>query len=267
MNGPMAKHIPLEQSALSGLSQKIHQCLFGLFMAQFALVWIGLWLPHPPFAGAGWPMGLLLVLATATLLASFTRHLPGQNVMLASAIIALIGSAATELGARTGIPFGPFAYTDKIGQRLFDNLPWAMPLIWIVFILSSRGVARLTLRPWRSVRNYGFWVIGLTAALTVWLDFGLEPFASRVIGYWRWRPTQLASDWYGAPWINCLGWLVITLLILAFATPSLIHKKPVKPPPPEYHPADCLAPAEFALCDRMHRSPTLAGGRFGSCWR
>ena len=156
--------------------------------------------------------------------------------MLASVIIAVIGGGVQTLGALTGIPFGPFVYNpDNIGQELFHPLPWAAPMIWVVVILNSRGVARLMLRPWRKIRAYGFWVIGLTTLLAALFDLGLEPFATRVKGFWFWSPTKLPFGWYGAPLVNFIGWALTTLLILAFATPSLIDKKKVKHPP-DYQP-------------------------------
>ena len=94
----------------------------------------------------------------------------------------------------------------------------------------------IALRPWRKTSTYGFRLIGLTTALVTLLDLGLEPFAVRVKHYWLWNPTKLKFDWYGAPWINFFGWAVTTLLILAFATPSLINKKPAPQPPPDYGP-------------------------------
>ena len=236
MNRIVLKDIPLEPNPFSGWVSRIHRVFFGLFLLQFALVWTRLWLPQPPFGNAGWPDGLLLVLATATVLASLTRQLPGQNVMLAAIIIAFFAGAVETLGALTAIPFGPFAYTSEIGQQLFYPLPWAVPMIWLVALLASRGVARLVLRPWRNTPNYGFRLIGLATLLVVLLDFGLEPFAIQVKHFWQWNPTKLRFDWYTAPCTNFLGWAVATLLILAFVTPALIHKRPMTQPPPDYHP-------------------------------
>ena len=111
-----------------------------------------------------------------------------------------------------------------------------MPVIWIVAILNSRGVARLILRPWRKTRTYGFWLIGLTAGLTMLFDLALDPFASRVKHYWFWERTKFPLTWQGAPLVNFFGWLVVTLLILAFITPMLINKHPVHRRPPDFHP-------------------------------
>jgi len=236
MNRVELKHIELRSDRFSGWVPRIHRALFGLFLLQFALVWARLWLPWPLLGSARWPDGLLVVLTTATVAASLTRQLPSQNVMLASIIIAFIAGAVQSLGALTAIPFGPYFYTERIGQQLFYPLPWAVPLMWIVFVLASRGVARLMLRPWRKTQTYGFRLIGVTTLLIVLLDTGLEPFATRVKHYWVWSPTKLRLDWYSTPCVNFLGWAVTALLILAFATPSLINKKPRPQPPPEYSP-------------------------------
>jgi uncharacterized membrane protein len=229
------KKIPLRANPFPGLGPKIHKVVFALFLIQFILVWLNLWTRFPGFSDARWPDGVLLALAAATILCSLSRQLPAQNVMLASVIITIIAGAVQTFGALTAIPFGPYVYLPAIGQQLFEPLPWALPLIWLIAILCARGVGRLMLRPWRKTRSYGFWLMGATAALVVLFDFGLEPFATHVKQFWLWNPTRAGLYWYRTPWVNFLDWAGTTLLILAFATPSLINKKPVKQPP-DYHP-------------------------------
>jgi putative membrane protein len=231
------RDLALRSNHFAGWAPAVRRVLFWLFVTQCMLVWARLWTPWSLLGDARWPEGLLLVLTTASLIASLARHLPGQNVMLVAIIIAFIGGAAQSLGAATGVPFGPFVYTERFGQKLFSGLPWAVPLVWIAAVFVSRGVARLILRPWRRTSTYGFRLIGLTLLLVVLLDVGWEVFAVRVKQYWFWQPTKLAFfDWYGTPVTNFLGWAVATLLILAFATPCLINKKPMAQPPPDYSP-------------------------------
>lgn len=244
MNRVALSRIPLRVSRSPRLTRALRRGLLGLFLAQFGLVWANLCWPIPWFGSARWPEGLLLVLCAGTTLAALTQHLPGQNVMLASVLIALIAGAVQVLGALTAIPFGPYVYTEQVGPQLFHPLPWAVPCLWVVVVLNSRGVGRLILRPWRKTRAYGFWLLGTTTALIVLFDFGLEPFAAVVKRYWLWQPTKLSSNWYGMPWVNLVGWAVTALLILAFTTPSLINKKPVKRPP-DYHPLIIWLLVEF----------------------
>ncbi len=208
-----------------------------LALTSYGLVIYGLFGNALKTGKPGWPEVLLIVTATVVTLVALALQLTAQNAILGAAIIALIGSVSHSLGATTAMPFGPFHYTADAGPRLLNILAWPMPLVWIVAVLNSRGVARLILRPWRKVRAYGFWLIGITVTLTVLFDAGLEPFAAVVKRYWLWQPTRLPLTWGGAPVTNFLGWLLTALLIMAFVTPALIDKR-ARPSrrPPDYHP-------------------------------
>lgn len=183
-----------------------------------------------------WLEAVLLLLAILSTLAALARQLPLQSVLLAAGIIALIGGLVQAIGEKSGIPFGPFIYGAETGWRIFDTLPWAVPLLWVVLVLNSRGVARLVLRPWRKMRTYGFWLIGLTALFTMLFDCALEPFAARTRHYWIWTSTGYSLTPQGAPITNSVGWFAVTLLILAFATPALINKQLSKRSSPSFHP-------------------------------
>jgi uncharacterized membrane protein len=179
---------------------------------------------------------LVLLAALVVTLYALTWTLPAQNVISAAALIAFLSGLIEIIGAKTGVPFGPFFYTKNLGPLFLGLLPWPIPLIWVVVILNSRGAARLILRPWRELSRYGFWSIGLTCALTVFFDLALEPFAASANHFWIWKTPKNVPAWYGAPWISFAGLAAATLLLLAFATPWLINKKPVTNSPPDYFP-------------------------------
>jgi len=179
---------------------------------------------------------VIILLATVASVATVNKQLPLQNVLFAAAITALIGGAAHGLSAQTGIPLGPLTFGDTAGPKYFNYVPWTVPLMWIIAIFNSRGVARLILRPWRRVKNYGYLLIALTAALALAFDLALEPFAAHVKHFWLWQPTKVAVTWHGASPVAFVGWTFVALLIMAFITPSLIRKQPGAPPPPDYTP-------------------------------
>ena len=210
-----------------------------------------------PLKFAGLLDAAFIVIATAATMAGLWRRLPLQNVLMATGGIALIGGGFSALGAKYGLPFGPFVFGSGSGPLIFKTLAWAMPLIWVVIILNSRGVARLMLRPWRKNRSYGYRVIGLSAVLVFFFSLALEPFAFHVKHLWLWEPMALPLTWQGVPIICFVAWGLITLLILLFITPALIVKKPRSKSGPELHPL-CLWLGGVILC--------AAGFAAGGMW-
>lgn len=258
--------LPLRpRNPFAGISGRVHSVLLVLFLAQWGFVWLRTCFGDERPVPGQWPYGLLAILAAAATLAGLCRELPGQSVMLAATMIAGLSGAAQSLGAVTGVPFGPYAYTDRIGQQLFYPLPWAVPLLWVILLVNARGTSRLILQPWRGAKNHGFWVLGLSVGLVVLAEAGLEPFAAGVKGYWKWENTRIPSDWYGTPWVNFLGWTVTALVILAFATPALIDKRP-GPRPPPWHPLLVWVPINTllltsAVAHRQTAAATLIAGQ------
>jgi hypothetical protein len=205
-----------------------------LFFAAFFIV-IGRRFAHAMLpASAAWPESCLLFFAAGWILTSLARQLPLQNVLLASCILAGISSLAMILNHHALIPFGPVAFSQRV-PMILPGLPLFSPLIPLVAIFSSRGVGRLLLRRWRQGANYGYWLFGVTVALTLLFDLGLEFFAAHTLGWWTWSPTRIPFSWFGTPITNFVGWALVTTLSLAFATPALINKKPVRFPP-DYDP-------------------------------
>jgi uncharacterized membrane protein len=181
-----------------------------------------LWATHP----AGLDVALL-VLAVLVSITTLSRQMPLQNALLGVCIAGFIGSVAHGLSGlhSVAIPFGPIFFHDAFGTKILDFVPWPIPLIWVVALFNSRGTARVILRPWRKLKSYGYWLIGLTAVLAMAFDFALEPFAVDANHFWSWQLTKIPLTWYGASPLNFMSWLVVALLILAFATPALIKKK------------------------------------------
>ena len=232
--------MPLMEQRAAALRTKtivwVHLVLSLSLAAVFVLALATVFTPPNLSGKHGWLEALLLLLTVASTVTALARWLPLQNVLLATFVIAVTGGAAHALGAITSMPFGPFTFSTTAGNELFKILPWSVPLIWVVAIFNSRGVARLILRPWRKVSAYGFWLMGLTTALTVLFDFAFEPFASRVNHYWLWTPTRFPATWQGVPLSNFLGWLVVSLLIVIFIAPTLINKQPRKRHSHDFYP-------------------------------
>ena len=190
-----------------------------------------------PGCAREWDVAIIVLAALASV-AALAQQLPLQNVLPAAALAAGVGGLAQALSANPGfsLPFGPIVFTSAAGTRIFDTIPWTVPLLWVIAIFNGRGLARLMLRPWRKVTNYGFWLIGLTVVLATVFEVALEPYAWHVKHFWLWQPTRLAVTWQGVSLLNFLTWPFVVLLILVFASPLLIRKQPGNPSAPDIHP-------------------------------
>lgn len=219
---------------LPSWAESWHKPAFIAFLVVWLLNWVTLLLGLELPREGRWIEALLPWSATLTTLLGWARRLPLQNVLTAASIIAVISTGVTAIGAYSGVPFGPIFYTGAMGDPLLGEVPWPVPLMWIVIVLNGRGVARLVMRPWRKTRYYGFWLIGITCLLVVLFDVGFEPFAVYVKGYWLWFGRS-AFSWYSTPLANFLGWLVAALGMVIFTIPWMINKQPVKQPR-DYHP-------------------------------
>lgn len=209
--------MPLSDKAAKFARWGLHAALAVLFVLELITP------SDSPRIGAA-----LVVLATVATLVSLARQLPLQNVLLAAVITAVVSGVAFGLTAQPGIaiPFGPLTFEAGAGEKIFNTVPWPLPLICIVIIFSARGVARHILRPWRKTKSYGWWVIGLTAVLVAAWDMAFEPFAVRTAHLWLWQPTKIPVTWQEASPMDPIAWFFMTVLILAIVTPWLIRKQP-----------------------------------------
>ncbi len=168
----------------------------------------------------------------------------------ASAAVILIGSAAIEwCGERTGIPFGPYLYTDAFGPLILGVLPIAIPLAWTVTLLGSR-ILVLHFRP-----TISRWQLAFSVALiAVATDLNLEFIAWKVRGYWIWYPGDTNPPAW-PPLQNFLSWFLLAL-VLHVLTPA---PRPTPHPALKIPRAALVVPIMNALFLLVHASRFVRG--------
>lgn len=138
---------------------------------------------------------------------------PGPAARSASLLLAL-GWSAEVVGTRTGLPFGRYAYTDRLRPRV-GGVPVLVPLAWFAMAAPARDVAHAVLGE-RST-PVGRIVAG-AAALTAW-DLFLDPQMTRE-GYWTWAR---AGRYRGIPLTNLVGWFLVgaaAMVVLEVTVPA-----------------------------------------------
>ena len=177
--------------------------------------------------GWRWLEGLIPVLASVAVLAALAARLPLQNVLACGLLVWLTAAMVMAVCAFTGSPLGRFEFTRALGGRLMDYVAWPVPFLWLAVVLSARQSTRVVLRPWRRVKNYGLWLLGVALVWSLALALTLEPFGRQVLGWWQW-PVRSASHahWLGAPGMFPAMTAVFMAALLLIASPWLITKRP-----------------------------------------
>ena len=121
------------------------------------------------------------------------------------------------LNALRGLPFGPLAYTDVLGNRIAHLIPLAVPLLWLTLFLCSRHTLFFFLP---RATQWPRWQVALgTAVLVTLTDLNLEPLAWKVRAWWMWYPGQ-ADHPAWPPVQNFAAWFATAFLLTLAFRPS-----------------------------------------------
>lgn len=180
--------------------------LYFLSVFAFALQPV-LHLPIPRLLG---PMSTLLVWAFA--LGHALWSWGGRRALLFFGTAFAIGLVLEAVGVATGLVYGGYHYSSRLGPKLFE-VPLLIPLSWAMVVYLAHAVAqRLTGDGDRSPtvgRAVFFCVIG--AVVTTAWDVVADPQMART-GLWVW---DTPGEFFGVPVHNFAGWWVTSFLVLA----------------------------------------------------
>ena len=175
-----------------------------------------------------WSTGWLAMIGAITVGVSVTAGLVtallwgvwgAATLRVAGSILAL-SWAAEVIGSRTGIPFGTYSYTDTLQPQIL-NVPVQIPLGWLMMLPPSWAVAQAIVDRIKPRWEFPAFV-GLSAlAMTAW-DLFLDP----MMVTWEMWVWDNPGSYFGIPWINYLGWLLVSALITILIRPG---KLPVAP--------------------------------------
>ena len=124
-------------------------------------------------------------------------------------IISFVVSLAFEsFGVATGLIYGPYHYTDKLGPKFLGLVPYLIPAAWFMMMYPSLVIAEQI-----APRSDG-WKRGLIVAalggfiMTAW-DVVMDPMMVRG-GHWVW---EVEGVYFGIPLQNYWGWWLTTFCV------------------------------------------------------
>jgi putative membrane protein len=116
-------------------------------------------------------------------------------------------------GTSWGLPFGHYEYTDLLGFKLLDKVPWLIPMSWFFMGFAAYRLTIALLGPSATIDSFTATCTRLllaTGILLLW-DVTLDPAMSKTTPFWIW---EQEGSYYGMPALNIFGWAVTGLAIM-----------------------------------------------------
>ncbi|MEJ5309846.1 MAG: carotenoid biosynthesis protein [Anaerolineae bacterium] len=137
-----------------------------------------------------------------------------RQALIFFTLSAVISWLYEQIGVETGLVYGPYHYTDRLGLKL-GHVPVLIPIAWFMMIYPSHVIANLigTGKPTGAGRTLLqiVWLSALGAmTMTAW-DLVMDPGMSSPPGQsWIWHG---GGPYFGVPLQNFIGWLLTTFTI------------------------------------------------------
>jgi len=170
----------------------------------------------------GWPglrAGLVATVLFQALAAIFSLAAFWPPATLGGIALGIVagGWFAEYLGISTGLPFGAYEYTTRL-QPQVGGVPILVAIAYLGILMPAWAVADLLLK---GSRGPEFAIVSALAA-TAW-DLFLDP---QLVSWriWTWRRS---GGYFGIPWQNFLGWLIVTALLTVVLQPGPFNPLPL----------------------------------------
>jgi uncharacterized membrane protein len=179
--------------------------LYALFSAYVVLA-LAAGLPYTPLFT---PALTLLAFVFAFLHAS--QRMGWKRAMLLLALTFGVSLAFESAGVATGLIYGPYHYTDKLGVKFLGLVPLLIPVAWFMMMYPSWVIANRLLPGGWPVWT---WRVALAAlggvVMTAW-DLSMDPLMVSE-GHWVW---EVKGSYFGIPLQNYWGWWLTTFVTFA----------------------------------------------------
>jgi uncharacterized membrane protein len=169
-----------------------------------------------------------------------------RSALLVFVVSFSISLGSELMGTSTGLPFGPYSYTNQLGYKIGGLVPFNIPTSWFFMLYCSLAICGRLLPATDDGKSKWWWALIAGCVLTAW-DVSMDPaMVASVHWLWHlppldgmplWQNILIGGHFYGMPLTNWLGWL-LTGIIVARAMLAIV-------PPSRW--ARLVAPTNFPL--------------------
>jgi len=169
-------------------------------------------------------------------------------------LVFIVSLLFESVGVATGWVYGPYHYTDQLGLKFLDLVPYLIPVAWFMMSYPSFVIAdRLVPSDWKRWQR----ILSVAAvgglAMTAW-DLVMDPIMVAG-GNWIW---DVKGDYFGIPLQNYWGWWLT--IFTTFALYLWLSGKSIKPAQPGF---DRLALASYLVTALGIVAASLVSGAGG----
>lgn len=137
----------------------------------------------------------------------------GSNRAVKFILITGLGSLFLEsFGVATGLLYGRYHYTYRLGPLFLGLTPYLIPVTWFMMLYPSYVMSVSLVRKWKNVpSNFIIIIIAAVGGLIMssW-DLVLDPVMVKQ-EHWVW---ETPGGYFGVPFQNYFGWWLTSFLIL-----------------------------------------------------
>jgi len=176
------------------------QLFFTIFPAVFFFVsWL---VANVPIAeNVIWVSAFFIVVLAIPSYIFLYRWVGLKLALVILVVFSILPIAIEALGITTGFPYGWFYYSENLGYRILDLVPWSVAFAFAPLVLGSLSLASYVTKDARLA-------IPLSALILVWTDLVLDP-AAVLLEIWIW---VYPGTYYGIPISNYVGWFLTATL-------------------------------------------------------
>ncbi|OGO28316.1 MAG: hypothetical protein A2136_02530 [Chloroflexi bacterium RBG_16_54_11] len=136
------------------------------------------------------------------------------NTLRAAVGVVLLAWAAQAIDLLQGYPFGNYHFSEMLQPHVM-GVPLLIPMLWLMMLPPAWAVAKLITHKVSGCLLRPLFILVSAIAFTAW-DFYLDPQMVRW-GVWEWAATP---GYFGTPWLNFVGWLVVSVVITFAISPK-----------------------------------------------
>lgn len=219
----------------------IHVAANGISAVAFATFLVEpypAWLATPRYIGLlefglKWGGQVTVVLGAVAGIAFAASRIGARATWIALGVVFALSLVAELCGTHYGLPFGVYAYTDRLGYKILGLVPFNIPASWFYMVVCGFAICARLLPATDDATSRWWWALVTGLLLVAW-DVLLDPAMVKTY-HWFWNVPDLSAApafqrfigapvFYGMPITNWLGWLltgtVVARAALAVVPPS-----------------------------------------------